>query len=397
MNAFARRCAIAIALAATSTLAQAASLSINPALPTYGTPVGVQLQNNGLPVYLPATRFKRYGSDTIFIDFEYASSGFGPRPDFGQQMVPLGELPPGNYVVQARVVDISRPNANPELISGTIAVVPPEQWGVYTVPKEPDAFAPLSAVIRSAAYFDPATMRASVSGNVIRVDFDYQSTAPVGGATPAGMTSYASVPLPSLQPGTYRLEGWGRPMSGGDPQRYFTRDFTVASAVPIVEYYSAKLDHYFMAAAGDEIGQLDSGAKGDWARTGQKLKGWLRASDAPPAAKPVCRFYTTGANSHFFTGDASECSFLRNLEQQQRAEANAKNASFTGWQYEGVAFYALVPQAGACAPNTTTVYRAYNKRASQSDSNHRFTADPGLRAAMSVDWADEGAAFCSPN
>ena len=87
---------------------------------------------------------------------------------------------------------------------------------------------------------------------------------------------------------------------------------------------------------------------------------------------------------------------LKSLESSQRADATAKGQSFLGWQFEGTVFYALVPSGGQCPANTAPVYRLYNNRAKQSDSNHRFTADGPMRAAM-LGWVDEGVAFCSPS
>jgi hypothetical protein len=219
----------------------------------------------------------------------------------------------------------------------------------------------------------------------------------MGTSAPAGMTTFGAAGVAPLQPGMYRVEGWGRPSTGGEPQRYFTRDFAVSSEVPVIEYYSEALDHYFLSAGADEIALLDRGAQGDWKRTGQRFKAWARASDAPVMAQPVCRFYARGPNSHFYTGDKAECDFLKGLEQRQRAESNAKGTQFLGWQYEGIAFYAVVPQANvACPAGMLTVYRAYNNRAAQMDSNHRFTVTGLQRAAMTMTWADEGPALCSP-
>jgi hypothetical protein len=228
------------------------------------------------------------------------------------------------------------------------------------------------------------------------VDFTYAPAAPVGGTPPAGMTSFASVHIAGLAPGTYHLEGWGTPKGGGQPQRYFTRDVSIGAAANVIEYYADTLDHYFITAAPDEIAQVDSAAQPGWKRSGLGFKAWLHASDAPPAAQPVCRFYARGPNSHFYTGDASECQFLRSLESQQRADATAKGQSFLGWQYEGVVFYALVASNGQCPAATTPVYRLYNNRAAKGDSNHRFTSDGPMRAAMEG-WVDEGVAFCSPS
>jgi serine protease len=283
-------------------------------------------------------------------------------------------------------------------LSTNVPVVPPESWGVYTVPKQPNAGEPVDVLIRSAAYFDPKTMKVSVNANVIRVDFDYLASAPAQGATPAGMTTFASVRVGSLAPGNYHVEAWGRPNTGGTSERYFTRDFATDTQVGVVEFYHPSLDHYFMTANADEIAALDAGGYGGgWKRTGQSFKGWGNANDAPPNARPVCRFYAAGPNSHFYTGSADDCSWLKNLEQSGRAEANAQGKAFLGWAFESIAFYALLPQGDQCAAGSLPVFRAYNNRFAQNDSNHRFTIDPAMRYAMQMGWLDEGAVFCSPS
>jgi hypothetical protein len=386
---------LAGALALALPVAAAASPQIvpSPLPPGYGDSVKLELRGSW-PAYLPATRYVRSGN-SITIEYEYLSAGFTNTPAFGAQPLNLGELPPGNYTVSARLFDINQPQASPLVVSTNVGVLPPDTWGIYNVPRDPQAFTPSDAVVRSAAYFDAASMRLSVNGNTIRVDFEYDASAPVGGTVPAGMTSFASVRVPGLAPGSYHLEGWGRPKGGGEAQRYFVRDFSVGSAANIVEYYADALDHYFISAAPDEIAQLDTGAAG-WKRTGLSFKAWLRASDAPPAARPVCRFYSRGVNSHFYTGDPNECQALQSLEARQRADASSKGQSFAGWQYEGIVFYALLPSNGQCPGGTAPVYRVYNNRAMQSDTNHRFTADGLMRVAM-AGWVDEGVAFCSPS
>jgi serine protease len=149
-----------------------------------------------------------------------------------------------------------------------------------------------------------------------------------------------------------------------------------------------------MSAGGDEIDLVDSGAQGRWKRTGQAFHAWLSRDDAPANAQPVCRFYAQGPNSHFYTGDPDECTYLRSLEQAQRADAAAAGKQFLGWGFEGIAFYALVPVNGQCPAGTLPVWRAYNNLAAQGSSNHRFTVDPAQHAAM-AGWIDEGVAFCS--
>jgi hypothetical protein len=237
-------------------------------------------------------------------------------------------------------------------------------------------------------------MRASVSGNVVRVEFTYRADAPAFGTTPAGLATFGSVALPPLAPGDYRVEGWGRSASGGEFEKFFTRDVRIAAAVPVVEFYSAALDHYFLTAGPDEIALLDSGRDGDWKRTGQKFLAWARAADAPPGSVPVCRFYARGPNSHFYTGSKEECDQLKALEQSQRADAAARGQPFLGWAYETIAFHAPMPQGGYCPYSLRPVFRAYNNRALQLDANHRFMADPMQREAMSVGWVDEGVQLC---
>ena len=151
----------------------------------------------------------------------------------------------------------------------------------------------------------------------------------------------------------------------------------------VVEYFNTLTGHYFMSAAAEELAIVDSGGAGPgWQRTGGEFGVFKAAADAP-GLSPVCRFYTSGANSHFFTADASECSLLRNNNY--------------GWQYEGIAFYVATPSAGQCAAGTTPVYRSYNNRAAQNDSNHRFTVDATVFAkSASFGYpAQEGVVMCA--
>lgn len=392
-----KRLLLLAAALATNALAET-TVAPTPALPAYGQSVGVELQGSSSPVFLPATRYTKSGS-SILVEYEYLSPAFGPYPPmgtmFGSSNVSVGELAPGNYAVTARLTDLNHPEATQTLTSN-VAVTPPSDWGLYAVPHAPLASDRVQMVIHSAAYFDPSTLQASVSGNTIRVDFAYRASAPVGGAVPPGLTSFASVDVGRLAPGAYHAEGWARPDSGGDEQRYFTLDFTMSSESNVTEFYARSLDHYFISASGDEVDLVDAGGQGAWMRTGQSFHAWLRAEDAPPGAQPVCRFYAAGPNSHFYTASADECAGLKSLEQAQRADAAALGQPFLGWAYEGIAFYALVPANGQCPSATLPVWRSYNDRAAQDDSNHRFTVDPEQHLAMQG-WVDEGPVFCSPS
>ena len=98
---------------------------------------------------------------------------------------------------------------------------------------------------------------------------------------------------------------------------------------------------------------------------------------------PVCRFYSSLVNSHFYTGDEEECAILQ-VEDH-------------GWEYEGIAFQALLPANGACPAGTDPVWRLFNNRVAEMDSNHRFVASSETYRAMMADgWVGEGVAFCSP-
>jgi hypothetical protein len=395
---FPRRASLFAATAFAAAAAQAATpfVAATPSIPVYGQSVNVEVRNFDSPAYIPATRYSIQGN-VINVDYEYITNDWLLSAPFaGSATVNLGELPPGNYTLNTRLYDASNPTAAPQLVTANVPVLAPAAWGIYSVPQNPSAYAPTWAVVRSAVYYDPATMRATITGNVIRVDFDYYGNAPIAGAAPAGSTSYGSVKLDSLAPGHYRFEGWGRPKSGGDSALYFTRDIAVGGASPVVEYYAPSTDHYFITAGPSDIAALDPGTLG-WKRSGQGFNAWLHQSDAPPGAVPVCRFYASGPNSHFYTGNTDECEGLKALEAQGRADAAAKNVTFGGWAFEQIAFYALLPTNGQCPGGTTPVYRAYNMRFEYNDSNHRFMSDLGMRYAMlALGWADEGAQFCSP-
>ncbi|HUQ29452.1 MAG TPA: hypothetical protein VM051_12720 [Usitatibacter sp.] len=378
---------LAIGAAVFSAAAGAASFDVNPAFPAYGQPVTVELSNAGPAPYLPATRYRRDGR-TITIELEHIAGGFfGPRNDMAYMPVSVGELAPGPYTLQAKLFDIGNPDLPPRLFTHAINVSAPDATGVYAVPRNPGAYEGFELVVKADGPIDASSLRATVSGNSIRVDFDF--------STDAAAAPFAAVKVAGVAPGGYRVEAFGRvpPMMA---TRRFAGDFGVQATTSVVEYYSPSLDHYVVSAWADEINALDADPRGSFQRTGEQFKAWLHAADAPAAATPVCRFYASGPNSHFYTADPGECQYLQSLEQKQRAEALAKGQTFRGWQFEAVAFYALPAQGGKCPAGSRAVARSYNDRAAQGDSNHRFMVSPAMRAAMQTGWADEGVAFCSP-
>ena len=135
----------------------------------------------------------------------------------------------------------------------------------------------------------------------------------------------------------------------------------------VVEYYNAALDHYFVSALPADIAALDSGALKGWARTGLAFNAYAGAADG---TSPVCRFYLPPANgdSHFYSASPAECA--------------AVAARFPSFVYEStdVMHIALPDLAtGECPAGLARVYRLWNNRA---DSNHRYTTDAGVKAAM---------------
>ena len=157
-----------------------------------------------------------------------------------------------------------------------------------------------------------------------------------------------------------------------------------AQATEAVEFYNVSTNHYFITATATEAGIVDSGGAGPgWVRTGRAFPAWLSSRDAPANATPVCRFYSRGANSHFYTPAGPECESLK--------------PAGTGWQYEGIAFYVHTPASGRCGSGFVAMDRLYNNGfATGEGANHRFVDDAALKQAMADSgWIPEGTAFCA--
>jgi len=173
--------------------------------------------------------------------------------------------------------------------------------------------------------------------------------------------------------------------------------FGASAAVPdteAVEFYNAITNHYFVTATSSEAQVLDSGGAGPgWLRTGRSFPAWLDKSAAAADAQPVCRFYSSGANSHFYTAGADECAALREIENSQRA----RGGNFVGWQFEGTAFFVQAPTGGQCPAGTVAIKRAYNNGfVTGEGSNHRFLDDNELQQVMQdQSWIAEGTVMCS--
>ncbi len=151
----------------------------------------------------------------------------------------------------------------------------------------------------------------------------------------------------------------------------------------VYEFYNTGLKHYFRTSSATEAAGIDRGSAGPgWVRTGDNFYAYVAGTASP--GSDVCRFYTFGANSHFYTAFASECASLK--------------APNSGWTYEGLSFRIPLPAASSCAAGTLPVYRLYNNRFAFNDSNHRFTTVFANIAPMRAQgWIYEGVAFCALN
>lgn len=160
-------------------------------------------------------------------------------------------------------------------------------------------------------------------------------------------------------------------------------EFSVAEPpgqLSTIGMYAPEINHFFVTASFEEYIAIEPYG---WQRLGRgaDFKVWPAEGPAPSTARPVCRFYSPLVNSHFYTGDTDECESLK--------EENSD------WTYEGIAFQALLPKAGICPSRTRPIYRLYNDRADELDSNHRFiTSAEMYRALVEQGWIGEGIAFC---
>ena len=155
------------------------------------------------------------------------------------------------------------------------------------------------------------------------------------------------------------------------------------SAPIAVEYFNASLGHYFITAFPEEAMTLDGGALGGaWKRTGFAFP-VIPPGDA--SAVDVCRLFGTphvGPNTHFYTGNATECASLRTSPL---------------WMFEATAFRMRMPADDACPASLRPVYRLYSNPTTLAGVNHRYTTDGATYNAMrAAGWIGEGVAFCGP-
>jgi hypothetical protein len=183
---------------------------------------------------------------------------------------------------------------------------------------------------------------------------------------------------------------WG---SRGDGSFAYRRSTASVSPPPlpapntVIEFYNTILDHYFITADAVEAATIDSGSAGPgWSRTGDTFKA---GGDTL-----VCRFYgslSPGPNSHFYTADADECAFLKQLQA-------ATPATERRWNFESNDFSTTPAVNRACPAGLVPVYRAYNDGFARNiDSDHRITSNAAaIQAVVARGWIDEGVVMCAP-
>ena len=66
-------------------------------------------------------------------------------------------------------------------------------------------------------------------------------------------------------------------------------------------------------------------------------------------------------------------------------------------QYHGGKFWLMKPEGAACPDWTQPVYRVYNNRFAENDSNHRYMTSVALYNQMvGQGWSGEGLVMCAP-
>jgi hypothetical protein len=170
-----------------------------------------------------------------------------------------------------------------------------------------------------------------------------------------------------------------------------------ATTTPMIEYYFAALDYYFITSRANDIALLDTLAA--WQRTGRSFKVYVGAQ---PGSSAINRYYfdqvavKNSRGSHFYT--------LVQTEKDLLASLNPSNSQAPRLPYnEGVDSFAFAPVVegvgGSCASGLIPVFRVFRGQTRFPDNpNHRFTTDSAIyNAFVALGWDGEGVKFCVPN
>ena len=190
--------------------------------------------------------------------------------------------------------------------------------------------------------------------------------------------------LPPLPPGNYILEVTNNDGQITKPDLQ-TRTLSVSATPPTLTVTTVGFrpkSKFFLSASDTEVAALTATARYDgplWAIAEPiTLRAWPAAGPAPDAAKEVCRLFHPMAQTHFFSGNATDCAAIR---------------STAPWRDDGIAFRALLPAAGGVCPiGTEPVWRLFSSKF----TTHRYTRSSTTYAAFQADgWSGEGVVFCS--
>lgn len=248
-------------------------------------------------------------------------------------------------------------------------------------PAQPEAYQPFTITIlyleEAPGGHLPGILGVGVEGGTITLDGYFPSTFFMG------LIQRKSVIVSGLPRGVYGINA--REAGSSNPATILG-DLTVSPAPPaqpVYALYHPDINHYFLTASTAQRDFLVQNPSLGWGVVDEGFKAWPANGPAPVAAKPVCRLYSPLVNTHFFSADAASCDSLK----QQTST----------WIDEGIAFRALVPTAGTCPHGTLPVWRLYNNRFAQLDSNHRYVVSQDTyRHMIANGWIGEGVAFCSP-
>jgi len=219
----------------------------------------------------------------------------------------------------------------------------------------------------------------------------FDATWGSGRAYPLGaMTSITDMQLDF----NTRLLIAGTDSAGGFVKRYKLVPDPFFETAFVVEYFNDNLNHFFMTTDPLEVAAIEAGSAGPgWGRTLNGFRVYTSALGVPQGTLPVCRFYGNpetnpatgqryGPNSHVYVLDGPECDQVR---------------SDRGWVFEGHAFWIYPSVNQQCGVGLVPVYRVYNGRFVQNDSNHRFTSSQSTYQSMlSAGWRGEGVVMCAP-
>jgi len=304
----------------------------------------------------------------------------GATPELKSYPFNIPPLPPGNYKLHFGFAADTPPLASFDLEVAQSSFEATAADPIVVLPQAPVAFAPFKVdVVTMRNNLSPDAYYATVKVRDGKIEIEYSVESDSSFVLDNNTLSTTIRGLPA---GRYQLVVVRRNTDGTLVQEREV-PLDIAQGPPVEQVHSLyhpDIDHYFMTANEPEKDiLLDRG----WRIADEGFYAWHHVWGHPENARPVCRFYSAQVNSHFYTADPKECEQLRTQN--------------LGWQFEGFGMWIIVPEAGACPTGTVPVWRLYNNRYAQLDSNHRFVVDTETyRSMISDGWIGEGVAFCSP-